>query len=576
MARALSRRHDRRLMSGALSSLSALERMKFEFSPEATERKLELLYRLSRARLPNAKAVHRLHEALCFMHAYPDSEDVLLAVVGMLHFFDYRADLRRFAKQLADTGIAGTTITYPFFAATAARLAERWPEQLTICWDEDTNEELDRQLPLLSRWSESVAMDEMPLTTREWVEAQKGPLCADGAYVVRRMQAVHKDPFVFEKAFESLGLWMTLHPTEETPSRTRDCAPPHGKVAFQREPLRVARPDVGKAIRQRPKAIRRVDPALGAGYLELARDAMLTRQRDLDAFAYGDPRDVRIVDWEDGLQFVAIGLLPERRLLLESVYAFLTLKNGVPIGYVLNSALFGSAEIAYNVFDAFRGGEAAWIYGRVLATVRALFGADSFTIYPYQLGDDNDEALQSGAWWFYQKLGFRPRGADARRLMKRELAAMEKRPRHRSSIATLRTLAAENMYWHQGKERDDVIGLLPLAEVGMAAVRALAQRNGADRESAERECTAVAQQLLGVRQLRSLTKDEQLWLSRWAPIVCLLPGIEKWGKKDRRALLDVIRKKASRSESDFVHAFDQHKPLRKAIAALAHGKAVAR
>ena len=34
-------------------------------------------------------------------------------------------------------------------------------------------------------------------------------------------------------------------------------------------------------------------------------------------------------------------------------------------------------------------------------------GSDSFTIYPYQLGDDNDEALQSGAWWFYQKLGFR-------------------------------------------------------------------------------------------------------------------------------------------------------------------------
>jgi len=107
-------------------------------------------------------------------------------------------------------------------------------------------------------------------------------------------------------------------------------------------------------------------------------------------------------------------------------------------------------------------------------------------------------------------------------------------------------------------------------------VRALAQRNGADRESAERECAAVARQLLGVRQLRSLTKDEQLWLSRWAPIVCLLPGIETWSKKDRSALLDVIRKKASRSESDFVLAFDKHKPLRKAIAALAHDKAIAR
>ena len=27
-------------------------------------------------------------------------------------------------------------------------------------------------------------------------------------------------------------------------------------------------------------------------------------------------------------------------------------------------------------------------------------------IDPYQLGLENDDALKSGAWWFYQKLGF--------------------------------------------------------------------------------------------------------------------------------------------------------------------------
>src|SRR5260221_8761885 len=46
------------------------------------------------------------------------------------------------------------------------------------------------------------------------------------------------------------------------------------------------------------------------------------------------------------------------RSLLESVYGFLTLKNGVPMGYVLTSALYHSAEVAFNVFDTFRGAEA--------------------------------------------------------------------------------------------------------------------------------------------------------------------------------------------------------------------------
>lgn len=572
MADEASMRHDRAAMSGSVMSvLAALERMRHEFSPDAAAVRLHLLQRLERAALPGAKAVSRLHEALCFVRAYPDDEAVLLQALRMLDAFSQRSDLRRFARGLADSGIAGTTITYPFFAATALRLAERWPQQLTICWDEDTVEALDRQLPLLSRWSESVAMDELPLTTREWIDAQKGPHAADGAYVVRRMHAVHGDPFVFEKAFESLGLWMTLAPSEDSPSRTIAEAPVE-EITFQRGPLRAQRPTMPDALHDRPRAVRRVPPSLGAAYIELARDAMVTRQRDLDAFAYGDPRDVRVVDWEDGLQFVAIGLQPDRRLLLESVYAFLTLKNGTPIGYVLNSALFGSAEIAYNVFDAFRGGEAGWIYGRVLATVRSLFGVDSYTVYPYQLGDDNEEALQSGAWWFYQKLGFRPRSAAALRLMKSELAAMRRKPKHRSSIATLRTLAAENVYYHEGDARDDVIGMLPLAGCGMAAVRLLAQRGGPDREGAERECAAVLQRITGVRSLRSLSADERVWFLRWAPLVAALPDVESWPAKDRKALLDVIRKKAGRSESDFVRAFDKHRRLRSAIAALAHAE----
>ena len=67
---------------------------------------------------------------------------------------------------------------------------------------------------------------------------------------------------------------------------------------------------------------------------------------------------MRLVDFGDGLQFAMIGMQPERRLLFETVTGYLTLRNGVPIGYVLSSTLFGSAEIAYNVFETWRGAEA--------------------------------------------------------------------------------------------------------------------------------------------------------------------------------------------------------------------------
>jgi hypothetical protein len=243
----------------------------------------------------------------------------------------------------------------------------------------------------------------------------------------------------------------------------------------------------------------------------------------------------------------------------------LTLKNGVPIGYVLISALFGSSEIAYNVFETFRGGEAGFVYGRVLATARHLFGSDSFTIYPYQLGDGNDEALQSGAWWFYAKLGFRPRDAGALALMRAEQARMKARPGHRSSLATLRRLAGHNVYYHMGREREDVIGLLPLDAIGLAVTDALAARFGADRSAATSTCTREAAALLGLRSTRSWTRGELLALRRWAPLVLILPGIERWHRDERRALAEVVRAKGGRRESDGVRLFDRHRKLRAAL-----------
>jgi hypothetical protein len=275
------------------------------------------------------------------------------------------------------------------------------------------------------------------------------------------------------------------------------------------------------------------------------------------------------VECGEGLQFACFGAVPERRLLLEAVYGFLTLKNGVPIGYVLASALFRSAEIAYNVFETLRGVEAAAIYGRVLGTVRALLGADSFTIVPYQLGRDNEEALGSGAWWFYQKLGFRPRDPAVLRLMEDELAAMARSPGHRSSIPTLRRLAAANLFLHLAKPRPDVLGRLPLANVGLRVTQFLAESYGSRREQAERDCAREAGRRLGVRLPTRWSPGERRAWRQWGPLVRILPGLERWTDDEKQGLVEVIRSKGGPRESDFVLRFDGHRRLRSAVRRLA-------
>jgi len=290
---------------------------------------------------------------------------------------------------------------------------------------------------------------------------------------------------------------------------------------------------------------------------------MLTRARDLDAFSYGDPRDVRLVDDGDGLQWLMIGTKPERRAPFRTAYGYLMLRSGVPVGYIQTDSLFGCVDVSFNVFPTFRGGEAAHLFARTLAMTRALLGARSYTIEPYQLGRDNEEAIASGAWWFYYKLGFRPRGAAVRAIARRELGRMQRDRSYRSSKETLRGLAEDYLVFEPGRARAPFWPRV--AELGAHAATRLSALAGADREAAARECAAEAMRLLGERARGGGAGAlRKAWLC-WAPIVVQLPGIGRWSAAERRSLADVIRLKAGRRESDYLAAFEAHPKLGAAL-----------
>ncbi len=529
-------------------------------TPRATVR------RLSPRRLATARAVHGLHEAACRLRAYPEDASDLAAARRVLAGFARRGDVRRHAERLADSGIAGTPIRYRFFWPMARWLAARYPGLLTIDWAEGGFEDrLRAALPWLVTEAEAEALRRAELTARDAIEKLRGRRETDAAFLVRRVEALPGGDPVREATHDALDVAYRLAGGNTGPSRT--CAFFEGApFAFRKEPPSRSRPDLRRELTRPPRAVRRLGPLAGGRLVDLAREAMVTRSRDLDAFAHGDARDVRLVDDGDGLAFALIGVRPARRLFLPAVYGALTLRNGVPIGYVQLDVLFGNAEVSYNTFETFRGGEAGLVFGRLLAATRHVFGVSSFSIEPYQLGRGNDEGLASGAWWFYALLGFRPRDPKVLRLARSELGRRARDPGYRSGRRTLLRLAGAHLFWSNDARGQGVV--TPIASIGLALSRRLAAAAGADRDAALRDCEARVARHLRVRSTRGWPAGERLWWRRWAPLLDAIPRLDRWTRAERRALLGVVRAKGGVSEVDFARLFDAHPRLPAAVLAL--------
>ena len=550
--------------------LKRLESLRFEFGSMAAEEKTRCLKALQLTRLKNADQVARLHDVLCFIQAWPDNRAVLSLAERMLDGFDRRPDLRRHAEELTNTGIAGTSTHFSFYAATARWLADRWPDRLHIDWEAFENAAvMERYLSLLASYSETQGLDSVVMELPDWIHRLKGVHETDALFVLRRLAALIPDEFLRDELYEELDLPLILAHGPAVPTRTR-AKYQKSPIVFQAVPLDRTRPAIADEMHRSHKSRKPVSRAEGEHLVGLARSAMITRERDLDAFAYADPNDVSLVN-DDDLQFVLYGMTPQRRFLLETQYGFVVLKNGVPISYGTIVSLFASAEVAYTIFEAFRGGESARIYLRTLAMIHRVFGCDTFMIDPYQLGEDNPDALKSGAWWFYQKLGFRPRDKKLLRVMRQEVSAMKRQPRHRSSLAVLRQLATENVYLNVNQQRDDVVGELDLANVGLGITDLFAKRFGSDREQGEEVLAAEAALRLGSPSFRGWSASEKLAWRRWSPLVALVNDVDRWPAADREALVQVVRAKGGRRELDYLHRFNDHRRLRKAVVRLAQG-----
>ncbi|HYV13172.1 MAG TPA: hypothetical protein VE980_19870 [Pyrinomonadaceae bacterium] len=471
--------------------LDQLDELKTEFTPAVARRVERLLSQLARKRLTDIDSLIRYHELLLFLRAYPHNASIARAAERELREFANRVSFLQ--QQRIDiaplehpevSGIAGTSVTDTFSFYIVRRLLQRHPSQLEIYWEWFESENRlaatwPRFMPLLAE----DAFVEANVPYREWLAAARGR-SSELVWLMEQFDKLPKPENESAELYDSQQLYVRWTPSFKM-SRTgmrlsgRKCFYHRGPLIPRREI------DLRKELAEPSPELEKLSPQEGEKALDMARDSSTIRYRELYGFTHGDPKHVYRAELGRGVEIFIMSLRPEKRLPLRSYHAVMIYKNGVAIGYFEGLSLFERMESGFNLYYTFRDGETAWLYARVLNVMHHFAGVTAFSLDPYQIGFENEEGIQSGAFWFYRKLGFRPTEPEVLKLALKEEEKLRTRKGYRTSAATLRKLARSPMIFELDEKRIGDWDRFQVRKIGFKALRGLSaeDQQGLDEKS---------------------------------------------------------------------------------------------
>jgi len=566
-----------------------------------------LLDQLSGRNFRDAKSLIRFHEALLFLRAFPQSAALVLGIERLLNTFHERVEkLRELGDNLTvfddfDTsGIAGTAMQDTLNFEVARWLLRRLGRNVEIAWADYEDERAmgatwPRFIPLLAEDSDV----EANIPWRRWLDSARGRE-PDLEWLIHRFERMPvgdaKEENARERAelYDSLRLPLRWHLENRKLSRTRNWSRPR-QFYYHTEPLIVrSQVSLSHELAKPAPRLTRLSRREGEFILETVREVMAVRYRELYGTTWGAPSSVVRANLAPGKAGRGVvmyfwNLPAARRLPLRAYVAGFTLKNGVPINYIEAIGLCEWIEVGFNTFYTYRQGETAWIYAQALRCLCALTGATTISVYPYQIGQNNDEALDSGAFWFYRKLGFRSSSSELEQLARREQRKIAANRQYRTPKKTLKRLAEAHVFYEldsadNAAVNDEVesadltarLKVVPLPrawdtfstrDLGLRVARRMAQEFGGSGARIRRASVAEVNRALGIN-LSGWNSLERQAFENWSLVLALVPNLGRWSPQEKQGAARIIRAQAGADEMRYLRLTQQHPRLREELLGL--------
>ncbi len=392
--------------------------------------KLQLLGSINIKNIKSKKAVQTLHAALLFLQAYPDNKTMHKQAGDKLQLLTaYINEHEDLQYKLYNTGITGTTMCAGFGFEMVKWLRKTHPASVRFNSFENNEMHIQPFVSVVMNKAESEIFQDGNASWKEWLMRVKPE-----EDILDQLIAIFDSsdirPEVKDEIWNAIGINIEIDFVSHSQlpeSLTKNFY--HRSLIRKvkdREPL--------------PKPVNLTDTA-AEQIIDCSRMILLRHLREIDPISFTAASLISYYHLSGGISIALMGMVPERRHPIDSYMGYMVFKNGLPVAYAGSWILFNSGRIGLNVFPGYRGGETRFIFDQVLQLHARVYNLKRFTTDPYQIGKDNSDGIQSGAFWIYYHTGFRPIEKKQQQIAATEAAKIGMSRKYRSAPAVLKKLA---------------------------------------------------------------------------------------------------------------------------------------
>lgn len=463
------------------NQLNTLKKYANLFDHGSNETRLTSLRHLAAMPLTASTTLLPYFETLLFISAYPcDSLQLSLA----------QKELKRisvFLKQNKNTIPKGFQNSGLPFTPTITRFSHegvQWLLSNPACLTSlegfmepilQLNDVLKHTLPSLEKSETSAGLGNFELLDSLRVSKQDRL-----HFIINELSRLDDRPYIKDQLFDSLDLYVRVNPKRNLFSKAFNRLP-QTTTFFQKELLKKF--DVAELLNSPlPPAVSYTDDAK-ADVISVIKTAMAITARETDPTTFMDEGSLRVFHLERGISIAIYGMIPSRQLPLESYIGYTAFKNGYPAAYG-GAWVFGErSNFGINIFESFRNGESGYMMIQLLRVYRKVFGINYFEVEPFQFGLDNPDGIESGAYWFYYRFGFRSLSTTLRHLAETEQEKIRTTSGYRTSAKTLLRFTESGVALQLGQNIPPTVG-----DITSRVTKMIQNRYHGDRSLAEEDC----------------------------------------------------------------------------------------